>query len=96
MLHHIVMIEVNDDTPDDHLQAFRKRLLAMQQTIPQIKSIDVRLDELHTPRSWDVLLHVQFENQDALNEYLVHPDHQSAVAFNRDYQTNIAVLDYTG
>jgi hypothetical protein len=95
MLHHIVMIEVNKDTPDDHLQAFRERLMAMPDTIPEIKAIDVRLDELHTTRSWDVLLHVQFENQEALEAYLIHPDHQSAVAFNRDYQTNIAVLDYT-
>lgn len=95
MLHHMVMIKVSDGTPDDHLQAFRERVLAMPETISEIQAIDVHLDELHTARSWDVLLHVQFENRDALQAYLVHPDHQAAVAFNQAYQTAIAVLDYT-
>lgn len=67
----------------------------MEGKVPMLKSIQVGIDFLHSPRSYDIILETTFENKDALNDYQNDPYHCEVVKkyIHSVQETSIAV-DY--
>lgn len=47
--------------------------------VPEVKSLEVGFDKLHTPRSFDMLLEVVLDSFDALDSYQRNEYHVSVV-----------------
>ncbi len=74
MLHHIIFYKLKEPKEDNKLE-LQRRLLEMPTEICQIKNISVGFDVVHSERSVDVCLHVEFDNMEDLKIYLYHPFH---------------------
>jgi hypothetical protein len=95
VLHHYVFLKYLDGTSDDHVTAFCERLLALQATIGGIEHLEIGRDELHDPRSWHLVLIMQFASLDALRAYQRHPLHLAVMAFNTPFVAEVASVDFT-
>ena len=63
--------------------------------VPQIKTIEVNVDELRSPRSFDVMLEVLVANWAALEEYQADPYHCGVVkAFMHERAEKSVAMDY--
>ena len=95
MLQHYVFLKYRDGTSDDHVTAFCERVLALRATIAGIEHLEIGRDELHDPRSWHLVLIMQFASLDALRAYQRHPLHLAVMAFNAPFVTGLGSVDFT-
>jgi len=93
VLVHVVMMKFADAS--DAAKA-RLRLEELSRLVPQIRTMDCRLDELRTEVSWDLLMRTTHNDADELAAYQAHPQHKEFGAWVRPLLTNRAVVDYTG
>ncbi|MCM1285859.1 MAG: Dabb family protein [Acetobacter sp.] len=68
MIKHIVCFKLKDNSPES-CQKTAEILKSMEGKVPQLKSIEVGIDFLHSERSYDVILQVTVENEKALEDY---------------------------
>jgi hypothetical protein len=92
VLAHVVLMKFSD--PGDAAEA-RLRLEAVGEAIPEIRSLRVHLDELHTEVSWHLHLVTTHRDADDLRAYQAHPAHLELGAWLRPLLTARAVVDYT-
>ncbi len=73
----------------------KETLLSMEGKVPQLRSIEVGIDQLHSERSYDVILQVTVDSMQALEEYQRDEYHCSVVKpfMHAVRQTSVAV-DY--
>ena len=94
MFTHIVFFKLNDPTEEDITKA-KNILMAMEGNIPQLKSVEVGVDVIHSERSYDLALITKFDSLDAMNEYQVHPYHVNEVLkYLRPMSKVSATVDY--
>ena len=68
MIKHIVCFKLAEPTAE-LLQKTKDILLSMDGNVPEVRSIEVGLDVLHSPRSYDVVLQVVVDDMTALDSY---------------------------
>ncbi|WP_291582868.1 Dabb family protein [Clostridium sp. UBA6640] len=78
MFTHIVFFKLKETTYEN-LQKAKNILLSMEENIPMLKYLEVGLDELHTERSYDIVLITRFDSLDDMNAYQIHPYHVAQV-----------------
>ncbi len=79
---------------EDALEAARM-LRALPEQIPELLSMEVGLDELHSERSFDLVLIATFQSIEDLHRYDEHPAHQAVRAFIKPRRSHTASVDYT-
>jgi hypothetical protein len=95
MLQHYVFLKYREDTSERHISAFCERMRALRGTIAGIEHLEIGRDELHDPRSWDIVLIMAFASIDALRAYQRHPEHLAVMAFNEPFVASVASVDFT-
>jgi len=93
VLVHVVMMKFADAS--DAAKA-KLRLEELSRLVPEIRTMDCRLDELGTGVSWDLLMRTTHQDADELVAYQQNPVHQEFGAWVRPLLTSRAVIDYTG
>jgi hypothetical protein len=78
MFTHIVLFKLKEPTIEN-VKKVENILKAMEGNIPQLKQIEVGVDELHTERSYDVVLITKFDSLEDMDAYQVHPYHVNEV-----------------
>ena len=78
MVRHIVCFKLADSTPETCTTA-RDILLSMRGKVPTAQHIEVFIDELHSARSFDVMLQVDVLSFDDLERYQNDPYHCNIV-----------------
>lgn len=78
MLKHIVCFKLADPTPEALLKC-RDVLLSMRGNVPTLRDIEVGIDVLHSPRSFDVYLAVTVDDRAALDDYQADEYHCNVV-----------------
>lgn len=68
MIKHVVCFKLKDSSAAECEKA-REVLLSMRGNVPQLKEIEVGVDFLHSPRSYDIHLEVLLDDQEALEAY---------------------------
>lgn len=85
MIKHIVLWKFLETaggcTKAENMARAKELLLALPPIIPQIKSMQVGEDMLHTDASYDMALIVTAENAQTLGEYISHLEHQKVSEF---------------
>lgn len=76
MIKHVVCFKLNEgESPEKAKEV----LLSMQGNVPMLRGIEVGIDELHSARSYDVILLVVLDDLDALSAYQVDEYHVNVV-----------------
>ena len=78
MIKHIVMWNVRGNTPTEKQEAalfLKNRFETLVGRIPGMKRLEVGLDTSRVDYACDVVLYTEFENQEALDAYAMHPEH---------------------
>ena len=68
MIKHVVCFKLADSNAHNCAQA-KQVLESMKGKVPTAKEISVHIDELKSPRSFDIMLEVLVDNWEALEEY---------------------------
>ena len=94
MIKHIVCFKLREPS-EALLQETRDVLLSMEGNVPMLRGIEVGVDFLHSPRSYDVILQVLLDSRDALDEYQADPYHVGVVKKHMHSVTECSVaIDY--
>ncbi|MBM4152315.1 MAG: Dabb family protein [Kiritimatiellaceae bacterium] len=90
MLKHIVVWTMKPETSLEQKQEMKARLESLAGKIPELRFIEVGIDSGNGTMS----LYSEFDNEDALIAYQVHPDHQAVVGFVKPLVAVRTVCDY--
>lgn len=94
MIKHIVCFKLKDNSKENCLKT-AEILKSMEGVVPQIIDIEVGVDFLHSPRSYDIILQVTLENTDKLDEYQNDPYHCDVVKKHmHSVMENSVAVDY--
>ncbi len=78
MIRHIVLFKLKEPT-EENLAKTKEILLSMSGKVPELRSIEVGVDFLHSERSYDIALSVEVESREALESYQRDPYHCGVV-----------------
>ncbi len=78
MIKHVVCYKFQSDIPNV-CEKSKEVLMSMKGRIPQIVDIEVGIDFLASPRSYDLVLSVTFESPEAMEIYQADEYHVSVV-----------------
>lgn len=62
--------------------------------LPGIRSLTVRANGANIDGNWDAVLVADYDSLEALDHYLVHPEHLAAVEVVRQHAAARAAVDY--
>ena len=95
MLKHVVCWKFKEENKKESMQKVREMLLALPAKIPFIRSLDVGVNvNTSDAATFDMALVTEFDSQEDLNAYQVHPDHQAVAKFVATVCTDRSVIDY--
>lgn len=91
MITHVVLMTFADraDAPEA-----KRRLEALQASIPEVRTLRADLDVLALDGSADLCLTATYGSADALAAYAVHPAHQEFLAWLKPRLAGRAAVDY--
>lgn len=93
MIKHVVCFKLNDGESADKAKDV---LLKMKGNVPMIRGIEVGIDELHSARSYDVMLTVLLDDMQALSDYQTDDYHVNVVKKHMHAVTKTSVsIDYS-
>ncbi len=78
MIRHVVCFKLTDNSQANCVHA-RDVLISMRGKVPMALRIEAYIDELHTPRSYDIILEVWLDSYEALDAYQNDPYHCNIV-----------------
>lgn len=78
MIKHVICFKLIENTIEARKKA-QEVLSSMAGNVPEVKGIEVHVDELRSPRSFDVMLEVLVEDWAALDAYQKDPYHCEVV-----------------
>ena len=98
MLRHIVLFKFKESADGrskaENVLITKNMLEALPSKIALIKKSEVHICmEGTNPDNADLLLISDFESKEALNEYIVHPDHKAVGAFMRPLREGRSSID---
>ena len=98
MIKHIVMFRLkssfNPKEKLEHLKTLKTRLDNLVNLIPEIEHLETGINISSSPAAYDLVLCTEFVNEEKLNIYRKHPEHQSVLDFINEINEDIVVVDY--
>lgn len=76
------------------LLEIKTRLEKLPTLISEIKNFEVGINFFDSATASDMVLISDFETNDALNQYRIHPEHVKFVDFFSTYKADGTVVDY--
>lgn len=93
MIKHIVFFKLKDRSPES-IERTAAVLRNMEGKIPQLVSIEVGLDVIHSERSYDIALVTELASLEDLQAYQVHPEHQIVIRHINEVKDVSVSVDY--
>ena len=94
MIKHVVCFKLKDNSVDA-VEKATNVLYGMVTQIPAIWGIEIGQDELHSERSYDIVLQVVVEDMKALDAYQNHPYHVNVVKkYMNEHAVSTITVDY--
>ncbi|MEK5029434.1 MULTISPECIES: Dabb family protein [Paenibacillus] len=93
MIKHIVFFKLKDRSPEK-VEATVQVLRNMEGKIPQLLSIEVGADLIHSERSFDIALVTVVASMEDLQAYQVHPVHKEVIAHINEVKELSIAVDY--
>ncbi len=95
MLKHIVMFRLKD-VPEkaENINKLKNAIDELEDIIPEARSIETGTNVSTKPSAFDLVLVSEFDDEEALNAYRVHPEHIKVLELIKKVNDQIAVVDY--
>lgn len=94
MVKHIVCFKLSNNS-ENNCKLTQNVLLSMRGKVPVAISVDANIDQLHTARSYDIILEVVLESWEKLEEYQSDPYHCNIVKKHMHSVTETSIaLDF--
>ena len=95
MVRHLVMFRLKDKPErQENAQKLKEALEALEESIPEVKSIETGLNINEKSTAYDLVLISDFDNEDALERYRLHPEHKKVLELISEINEDIAAIDY--
>ncbi len=95
MLRHIVMMKFSDREKAGELSKQVKKMLEdLVPVVDELKRMEVGLNISTRASAFDLVLTADFDDEQGLDAYRVHPDHVKILDFMKDAVEKTAVVDY--
>ncbi|MBS1673240.1 MAG: Dabb family protein [Actinobacteria bacterium] len=97
-LRHVVTWKMATEDPAEraeHAAGVASRLQALVGVVPSIRSLSTGVNALAIDGNWDVTLVADFDDEDGLQAYQVHPAHQEVIAYVRAVTGSRSAVDFT-
>ena len=95
MLRHIVMIKFSDrSTLNEVCVKVKGMIEKLLDDIPELKKMEVGLNVNSKPSAFDLVLTSDFDDENGLNAYTEHPEHQKVLDYLQSVMEKAAVVDY--
>lgn len=97
-LRHIVSWKLNGETlaaRNDQAAQITAALEALRDQIPDIRALNVYRNELHDGANFDVTLIADFDDEQGLATYAVHPKHLPVVDMIKGMAADRVAVDFT-
>ena len=91
MFHHVVTFRLEDPARVDETAA---KLRGMAGRVPTLRSIEVGIDQLGTPRAVHIALITRFDDRAGYDAYAVDPVHKAVLAHMAQVVQTAAVVDW--
>ena len=95
MIVHIVMFKFKDENKEANIEEVTKKLNALVELIPSLKSMEVGVDFNKSQRAFDLSLYSTFWDKEDLEAYAVHEEHLKVVKLIKEVTLESKVVDYT-
>jgi hypothetical protein len=93
---HVVFFKFKDRS-QENIEKAKTIMQGLQGKIPELKSMEIGLDVVHSERSYDIALITRFDNKTDMEVYANHPIHVNEVLrFLRPMQENSITVDFEG
>ncbi|SES98594.1 Dabb family protein [Paenibacillus sp. NFR01] len=93
MIKHIVFFKLKDRSPEQ-VATTAAVLRSMEGKIPQLISLEVGTDILHSERSFDIALVSVVASLEDLQAYQVHPVHKEIIVHINEVKELSVAVDY--
>lgn len=96
MIKHVVMLKLLDNNGDKELniQTLKDKLDSLKNKIPEVISLETGINISSRTSAYDLVLISEFNTQEELGKYIVHPAHQEVISYLKDIKDDIIVVDY--
>lgn len=95
MLRHIVMIKFNErEDLQENSKYLKNLLMGLEDSINSLNKMEVGINFSTRPTAHDIVLIADFDNEAALDEYRVHPEHVKVLDFLKEKGVQATVVDY--
>jgi len=94
MVKHIVMFDFKEENKEQNLLEAKAMLEALLESVPTLKKMEVGINFSQEERAMDMSLYSEFDDQEGLEAYAIHPEHLKVVAFIKSVATASKVSDY--
>lgn len=78
MIRHIVMWNLAGESPEEkrsNVELLRRSFHSLIGRVPGLRHLEIGVDSSGVDYACDVVLYSEFESQEALDAYAVHPEH---------------------
>jgi len=96
-LKHIVMMKLKPmekEAFQENLETLKSMLNDLKAFIPSLQTMEVGLNISSRPTAYDIVLVSEFGDEQALNDYRIHPKHVEVLAFIKEIVQESKVVDY--
>ncbi len=98
MLKHIVMWRLMENacghTREENMDIIQKGLTALVGVVPNLLSLEMGRDVIHSDMSYDMVLICTFPDEAAMLAYKVHPQHVKVASYIKEVRSERVVIDY--
>lgn len=94
MVRHVVMFKFKDETPVEQRTAFINSIYQLATDIDVIRALEIGQNFADSPRAFDFVLMVDFDDEDGLHIYAEHPKHQPVIEMAGQVCSATHVVDY--
>jgi len=93
MIKHIVFFKLKDRSPESVATTVAV-LRNMEGKIPELLSLEIGVDIIHSERSFDIALVSEVSSLENLQAYQVHPAHKEVIAHINEVKELSISVDY--
>lgn len=94
MLRHIVMFKMKDSDDSDLMLNKLKTEIDRLSDLDMVEFLETGLNISPRPTAFDLVLVSDFKDEDALEAYRVHPQHQEVIALVKEVTQQVHVVDF--
>ena len=94
MIKHIVFFRIKADNKEEKLHFLKRNIEYLNAAIPSLTKIKAGINFSNRETAYDLALVAEFTDDEGLEVYRTHPAHQELIGILKEFDRELAVVDY--